>query len=69
LSIPQGGGKTTICECLEVALPTIGIKVGVVSYDDFYLTNAEQRLVTSKAKKNVFLQGRGVAGTHDLELG
>jgi pantothenate kinase-related protein Tda10 len=41
LSIPQGGGKTTISGCLESALLYLGIKTGVVSYDDFYLTNKD----------------------------
>lgn len=47
----------------------IGIKVGVVSYDDFYLTNKEQNEVSKSENDNIYLQGRGVAGTHDMELG
>ena len=38
LSVPQGGGKTTISDCLEVVMKTLDIKTGVVSYDDFYMT-------------------------------
>lgn len=42
LSIPQGGGKTTISGCLESALKVLNINTGVVSYDDFYLTYEDQ---------------------------
>jgi D-glycerate 3-kinase len=55
LSIPQGGGKTTISECLEVALLELGIKAGVVSYDDFYLTYEDQKKVAEKYSDNRFL--------------
>ena len=42
MSIPQGGGKTTLARCLEVALAEVlGIRTAVVSYDDFYLTYEE----------------------------
>jgi pantothenate kinase-related protein Tda10 len=38
VSIPQGGGKTTMTSCLEAALKVIDITTVVVSFDDFYLT-------------------------------
>ena len=41
LSVPQGGGKTTISNCLTSALEVVGIKTGAVSYDDFYLTHSD----------------------------
>ena len=69
MSIPQGGGKTTISGCLETALVVLGIKTGVVSYDDFYLTYEDQCRVAKQNPENRFLQGRGTAGTHDMELG
>lgn len=69
LSIPQGGGKTTISSCLETALLELDIKTGVVSYDDFYLTYEDQQKVAKENPDNRFLQGRGTAGTHDMELG
>lgn len=55
LSIPQGGGKTTISGCLEVALLELGIQAGVVSYDDFYLTYEDQKKVAEKYSDNRFL--------------
>ena len=39
LSIPQGGGKTTVAGCLQACLKQH--KIAVVSYDDFYLTRKE----------------------------
>ena len=46
LSIPQGGGKTTLTTCLEKALKQqFGINTVVVSYDDFYLTHEDQQKV------------------------
>jgi len=47
----------------------LGIKTAVVSYDDFYLTNADQRKLAEQNPENPFMQGRGVAGSHDMELG
>ena len=39
-----GSGKTAMFTCLEKAmLKAMGIRVAVVSYDDFYLTNADQQ--------------------------
>ena len=43
LSIPQGGGKTSLSNCLESALfSALGLKTAVISYDDLYLTYADQ---------------------------
>ena len=70
LSIPQGGGKTSLSNCLESALFNgLGIKTAVISYDDLYLTNEDQQKVTNANPSNKFLAGRGVAGTHDMQLG
>lgn len=66
VSIPQGGGKTTMTNCLEAALKVIDLKTVVVSYDDFYLTYKDQQALAKKYPHNKYLQGRGVAGTHDL---
>ena len=48
---------------------TLGIRTAVVSYDDFYLKYEDQVKVTQKYSDNKLLAGRGVAGTHDMELG
>ena len=47
----------------------LDIKTGVVSYDDFYLNYQEQSKLAEENPDNQFLQGRGVAGTHDMALG
>jgi len=55
---------------LESALfKGLGIKTAVISYDDLYLTNEDQQKVTNANPSNKFLAGRGVAGTHDMQLG
>lgn len=50
-------------------MKVLEIKTGVVSYDDFYLNYEEQQKLANANPNNKFLQGRGVAGTHDMELG
>ena len=42
LSLPQGAGKTTLADSMTNALETMGYRVAVVSYDDFYLTRKDQ---------------------------
>lgn len=72
ISGPQGSGKLYLADHILLHLNTrypqltsVGILI-----DDFYLTNAEQRKVSAEAKKedNQVLQGRGLPGTHDLDL-
>lgn len=67
-SCPQGGGKTTMTTFLETLLRTMGKNVQIASLDDFYVTNAEQRLIAQKYPDNRLMQYRGMPGTHDLEL-
>ena len=70
LSVPQGGGKTSLTNVMEqVLFDTIGVKTAVISYDDLYLTFEDQKKVTEKYEGNKLLTGRGVAGTHDMEFG
>mmetsp|Transcript_12236 Transcript_12236/g.20595 ORF Transcript_12236/g.20595 Transcript_12236/m.20595 type:complete len:265 (-) Transcript_12236:260-1054(-) len=69
ICLPQGGGKTTITGVLQSALNDLGLKTEIVSYDDFYLTYKEQQAVAKANPDNLYWQGRGVAGTHDLDLG
>ena len=68
LSLPQGGGKTTLMTPLKAAFDYLGIKIAVVSYDDFYLTHEDQQKLAKSHPDNFFLQGRGPAGTHDMKL-
>ena len=69
MSLPQGGGKTTLSNCMVSAMATLNIKTAVVSYDDFYKTHAELKQVKVQNDGNFYLSGRGVAGTHSLDLG
>jgi len=69
MSIPQGGGKTTISNCLESAMACLNIKTGVISYDDIYHTHENLEKIKRENPGNLFFEGRGVAGTHDIDLG
>ena len=69
LSIPQGGGKTTLADCLTTALKDINLNVVSISIDDFYSTHDDLVALASKYPDNTYLQGRGLAGTHDIPLG
>ena len=42
MSLPQGGGKTTLADAMVAGMGAVGISTGVVSIDDFYLTHHEQ---------------------------
>ena len=56
MSIPQGGGKTTLAKSLEVALrDVLGIRTAIVSYDDFYLTYEEQRSLADANPNNFYV--------------
>jgi pantothenate kinase-related protein Tda10 len=44
LSAPQGSGKTTIVRFLRQLLQGQGLSTVVLSIDDFYLTNAQQKV-------------------------
>jgi D-glycerate 3-kinase len=69
ISIPQGGGKTTLSNCLESAMQVLNINTGVISYDDLYHTHEDLQKLKIQNPGNIFYEGRGVAGTHDLALG
>ncbi|WPK26883.1 hypothetical protein PUMCH_004251 [Australozyma saopauloensis] len=72
ISGPQGSGKSfltaKILDHLRHSKPTLNC-VGLL-LDDFYLTHKDQVAVTKAAQlsENALLQGRGLPGTHDLEL-
>lgn len=72
ISGPQGSGKSfltaKILDHLHQSKPTLNC-VGLL-LDDFYLTHKDQVAVTKAAQlsENALLQGRGLPGTHDLEL-
>ena len=67
VSAPQGCGKTTLCDALVELFRTKGQAGAALSYDDFYLTHAEQQSVAAGGDR--LLEFRGSAGTHDVALG
>ena len=69
LSAPQGCGKTTLVNFLTELFHRDGLVCSAVSFDDFYLTGAEQDIISVEHASNPLLQVRGNAGTHDVELG
>lgn len=69
ISAPQGCGKSTLCEQLVSLFTFEGKRAASISIDDFYLTNADQRVLASEHPGNRLLELRGNAGTHDIPLG
>lgn len=63
---PQGSGKSTMAHRLAVQLEGRGLRVALLSLDDFYLTRLER--VALAARIHPLLATRGVPGTHDIEL-
>jgi D-glycerate 3-kinase len=61
----QGAGKSTLSRLLEQAFRLQGVKLLVLSLDDFYLTHGE-RLALGR-RVHPLLATRGVPGTHDVE--
>jgi D-glycerate 3-kinase len=64
---PQGSGKSAAAGALALLLRDRGLKAGVLSIDDLYLTLAERRRLA--AEVHPLLLTRGVPGTHDVALG
>lgn len=61
----QGAGKSTLSMLLEQAFRLQGIRLLVLSLDDFYLSRAERQLLAER--EHPLLATRGVPGTHDIE--
>lgn len=63
----QGSGKSTLCKILALLLQRqFGVRVAVLSLDDFYLTHVQRQQLA--ATVHPLLQTRGVPGTHDVTL-
>jgi D-glycerate 3-kinase len=63
----QGTGKSTLATFLQFALESdAGLRVAVMSLDDFYLTKAERKELARRV--HPLLETRGVPGTHDMQL-
>jgi D-glycerate 3-kinase len=61
----QGAGKSTLSMLLEQAFRLRGVKVLVLSLDDFYLSKDERKILG--VREHPLLATRGVPGTHDVE--
>ena len=66
LSGCQGSGKSTAAAALALLSKAAGLRVAVISLDDFYLSRS-QRAALAKEQHPLFTT-RGVPGTHDLTL-
>lgn len=63
----QGTGKSTLADYLQHALGAdYGLRVAVLSLDDFYLRRAERQRLA--AAVHPLLATRGVPGTHDIAM-
>lgn len=63
----QGSGKTTLARSLGAVLAAhTGLRVAVLSLDDFYLKRAHRLRVA--AHMHPLFETRGVPGTHDVAL-
>lgn len=63
----QGSGKTTLARSLGALLAShAGLRVAVLSLDDFYLKRAHRLRVA--AHMHPLFETRGVPGTHDVAL-
>lgn len=68
VSGPQGSGKSfAVNHALQYLSEKLGKVVVPISLDDVYLTYAEQTQLTNSTS-NKLLHGRGLPGTHDLQL-
>jgi D-glycerate 3-kinase len=61
----QGAGKSTLSMLLEQAYRLRGVKLLVLSLDDFYLTRGERQVLARR--EHPLLATRGVPGSHDVE--
>lgn len=66
---PQGSGKTYTTSQLEAHLAQHGVpSIVTLSLDDLYLPYEGLVDVARRNPTNILLQGRGLPGTHDLDL-
>ena len=61
----QGTGKSTMAKLFELCYTEAGLKVAVLSIDDFYLSKAARTQLAETV--HPLLATRGVPGTHDVE--
>lgn len=68
---PQGVGKTTLVKALisRLSSPPYSYHIVGFSIDDLYYGHDELQKLGAENEGNSLLQGRGLPGTHDVELG
>ncbi|KIM32311.1 hypothetical protein M408DRAFT_326915 [Serendipita vermifera MAFF 305830] len=68
---PQGIGKTTLARALVAGLTCAphSLRVVALSIDDLYLAHDALQSIGRENSGNGLLQGRGLPGTHDVQLG
>ncbi|KAF8633448.1 hypothetical protein AX17_004617 [Amanita inopinata Kibby_2008] len=68
---PQGSGKSYTASQLYSYLssPPLSLRVAVLSIDDLYLPRTALRSLAESNPGNCLLYGRGLPGTHDVDLG
>jgi D-glycerate 3-kinase len=66
LSALQGTGKSTFAAQLAQAAQGAGLRIAVLSLDDFYLTRDARKALARQV--HPLLETRGPPGTHDLPL-
>jgi D-glycerate 3-kinase len=64
LSGGQGAGKSTLGRLIESACASVGIRVCVLSLDDFYLSR--KRRMALAGRIHPLFETRGPPGTHDI---
>ncbi|MFN6262659.1 MAG: kinase [Chromatiaceae bacterium] len=65
ISGAQGCGKTTLAASLQLALQQDGLRCGVVSLDDYYLSRSDRQRLARQI--HPLFAMRGVPGTHQIE--
>ena len=68
---PQGCGKTYLASQLRQVLesPLHALSVAILSIDDLLLPYDQLLSLSESHPQNLLLKGRGLPGTHDIELG
>ncbi|KAF8891778.1 hypothetical protein BD779DRAFT_1513065 [Infundibulicybe gibba] len=68
---PQGSGKSYLTAQLQGYLSSAphSLRVVTLSIDDLYLPHKQLRELSDSHPNNILWKGRGLPGTHDIELG
>lgn len=61
----QGAGKSTLGRLIEAAGSSVGLRIAVLSLDDFYSSRTRRRALATRV--HPLFEIRGPPGTHDIE--